>query len=113
MTSTIQAIFGVVALVLLFLPAILLIVASVKIIKIVQDAFAVWIAMGAVLLTLTALEFLYSFFIALLLGPEEIASYAIYSIYLFKGMNYLALVLIGIGLLRFSKRLTWIKNLDQ
>ncbi len=105
MTTTIQVAFGVIALILLFLPASLLIYASLRMIKTVESYSMILVAMGALLLTIVSLDFLYSFLLALAFGPEELATYALYSTYLFKGLNYLALLLISFGLLRLSKRI--------
>lgn len=104
MGTNIQVALGVAGLILIFAPAGLLIIASIKVVKSMGDFSAVLIATGAVILTIVSLDFLYNFVIALLFGPEELAAFSLFGLYFFRGLNYLALLLIGVGLLRFSNR---------
>ncbi len=99
MTENIYAAFAVVALLLLFAPALLLIVAAVRLFGRTGGTASVLIAIGAVLLTLASLDFLYSIVIGVWLGPEALARFALLSVYVLNGANYLALILIGVGLL--------------
>jgi hypothetical protein len=98
----IQALLGLAMLLLLFLPACLMIIASVRILKTVRDYSAILVAVGVVLLTIRSLDFLNTLFAARLLDPEDLATYAIYSAYVSQGLSFLGLLLIGVGLLRFS-----------
>ena len=105
MTTSIQAAFSVIALILLFLPAGMLTYAALRMIKAIESYSMIMVAIGALLLTIVSLDVLYTYLLAILFGPEELAMYALYSTYLFKGLNYLALLLISFGLLRLSKRM--------
>ena len=104
MGTNMQVALGVAAVVLVFAPAFILIIASVKVIRTMGGLSAVLIAIGAFLLTIVSLEFLYSYVVALMFGPEKLAAYTIFAFYLFKGLKYFALLLIGIGLIRFTNR---------
>jgi hypothetical protein len=99
LTENIHAALAVIALILLFAPALLLIVAAVRLFGRTGATASVLIAIGAVLLTLASLDFLYSTVIGVWLGPEALARFALVSFYVLKGANYLALLLIGVGLL--------------
>ncbi len=103
MGTAIQAGFGVLALIVLFTPAGLLIYASVGLFRSKGGSAALLVAIGGVLLTVASLDFLYSFATALLLGPEELAAYSIIAVYVGRGLNYMALLLIGIGLVRLTR----------
>ena len=104
METSIRVAFGVFTLVLLFLPATLLVLASVKVFRSIGSYSAVLIALGALLLTIGSLDFLFMYVIAFLYGPEELAAFALYTTYIFRGLNLLALLLIGFGLIVFCNR---------
>jgi len=76
-----------------------LIVATVRLSGRPGGTASVVIAIGAVLLSLASLDFLYTMVVGVWLGPEALARFALLSVYVLKGANYLALVLIGVGLL--------------
>ena len=105
MTTAIQTVLGLLAIVLLLTPACILGYAAIKAPSLIGRKAAVLLSMGAVLLTLSSLDFLYSFAVALLLGPTELATFSIVSAYLFKAMNYIGLLTIGVGLLSALRRL--------
>ena len=102
MVVYLQILLGVLVVMLLFTPAPLLVFASIRVLRAVKDYSAILMAIGAVLLTIVSLDFLYSLFAALLFDPSDLATYSIYTVYLFKALNYVALLFIAVGLLRFS-----------
>ena len=101
MVVYLQILLGVLVVMLLFTPALLLVFASIRVLRAVKDYSAILMAIGSVLLTIVSLDFLYSLFAALLFDPSELATYPIYTVYLFKALNYVALLFIAVGLLRF------------
>ena len=84
---------------LLFAPACLLTYVAFSVHHLLGRKAAILISVGAILLTLASLDFLFGFVVALLFGAPELARFSIVSLYVFKAVNYLALLAIGFGLL--------------
>lgn len=103
MGSSIQTVLGLFGIFLLFAPACLLIYAAIKVSRVFGGMGAALIAIGAILLTISSLDFLYTFFVALI-GAAELARFSIVSTYAFRAMNYIALLAIGFGLLTLTRR---------
>ena len=99
-------VFSIIALILLFIPPFLLIFAAIKMLKVVKDYSATLIAVGAGILAVTSLDFLYTAFSAHLFDAQGLATYTIYTTYIFRGLNFIALILIAIGLLRLGKKVS-------
>ena len=102
-------VFSLIALLLLFIPPALLIFAAIKMLKVVKDYSGILIAIGAGILAVTSLDFLYTAVSGHLLDAQGLATYTIYTTYIFRGLNFVALILISIGLLRLSKRIATIQ----
>ncbi len=105
MGTAIQTVIGLFALVLLFVPAILVIYAGLRVRREIGGSGPIYILAGSLLLSLTSLDFLGQFLVSILFGPGELASYAVMSVYVVKAMNYVGLLSIGIGLLLLSRQL--------
>ena len=105
MGTGIQTVLGLLAITLLFAPACLLTYAAVKARTLIGGAGATLISCGAILLTVASLDFLYTFVVALIFGAPELARFSLISMYVFKAMNYLALLAIAFGLLASTRRL--------
>lgn len=105
MGTSIQVVLGLFAMLLLVAPACVLIYSAVQAVRVIGGKGATLIVVGAVLLTISSLDFLFAFIVALL-GPNELARYSVVSVYAFKAMNYLALLAIGFGILASTRRLS-------
>ena len=102
MKTIITIIFAVLAVIILFLPTVLLIGASFKIPRVVKHSSIVLIVIGAGLLSIASLDFLITFFTALKYNSKELAIYAIYASYIVGALRYIGLLCLGIGLFRLT-----------
>ena len=113
MKTTLQAIFGLVALVLLFLPVILMLVGMFRLGTTMKRGSVLLIVLGALLLTLASLDILVRMYLGLKFGAEELAAYAYYAVYVLEAMNYLGLLLIGMGIFLLSRSLAGLRERAQ
>ena len=105
MGTAIQTVLGLFAIFLLFAPACLLTYVAFRAHRLLGRKGAILISVGAILLTIASLDFLFSFVVALLFGAPELARFSFVSLYVFKAMNYLALLAVGFGLLISTKQI--------
>ena len=104
MGTAIQTVLGLFAIFLMFAPACILTYVAIRVHRLLGRTGAILISVGAILLTIASLDFLFSFIVALLFGAPELARFSIVSLYVFKALNYLALLAIGFGLLISAKQ---------
>lgn len=104
MGTGVQTVLGLLAILLLLAPACFLIYAAAKARRLIGGAGATLISVGAILLTISSLDFLYAFVVALLFEANELARFSLASTYVFTAMNYVALLAIGLGLLTLTRR---------
>jgi hypothetical protein len=78
--------------------------------KSLKGIWSALIIVGSLLIAITSLDFIYSVFLGVWLSTESLAFYSLYSGFIFKGLNYLAFLLIGIGLLLFNKKVKVVLN---
>ena len=105
MGTSIQTVLAIVALLLLFAPAILIVYAGVRIRGAIGGTGPIYIFIGAVLLSLASLDFLGHFMVSMLFDVAELAAFAMVSVYVVKAMNYLGLLSIGVGLMLLIRQL--------
>lgn len=97
-------IFAIAGIVLLFLPSILLIIAAIKLPRFIKGSWSILVILGALLISITSLDFFYSILLRTFLESDKFILYTMYSGLIFKGLNYLALLFIAIGLLLLGKK---------
>ena len=97
MGTGIQVVLGLFGLLLLIAPACILILSATRAVRIIGGKGAALLVIGSILLTISSLDFLFTYIFALL-GAAELARYSIVSIYAFKAINYLALLALAFGL---------------
>ena len=102
-------IFAVLAIIILFLPTVLLIVASFKLPRAVKHSSVVLMVIGAVLLSIASLDFLLTFFTALKYNSKELAMYAIHASYIVGALRYIGMLCLGIGLFRLTSVIDRVK----
>ena len=84
------------------LPAAILIFAAWVISSRLRGAPAKLLLTGAILLAIASLDSASHYFIAYLLDPRSLTTIIVYSSFIFEALNFVALVLIGIGLIKLS-----------
>ena len=100
MTNIVQVITGLFIIAVLFLPAAFLIYAAIKVSKISNGLSSKLLALGAVLLTISSLDILFTYFVAFVFDARQLADYAITANYIFRALNLVAMVSIGLGLIK-------------
>ena len=88
--------------IVMFIPVILLIWASLKLFKSANQTPLVLLSIGAILLGVASLDFLATFFTAFSHDAEALARYAVYASFAGGIFRYVGMLCIGIGLLRFA-----------
>ena len=96
---------GLLILIVMLLPAAFLIYAAIVISKKPRGTATKLIVIGAILLAVASLDSTFNYFGAYLLDAQSLANIIIYTSLLFEGLNVVALILIGIGLIKLSKML--------
>jgi hypothetical protein len=106
MVDLLKVIAGLFLLVLALLPAILIAFSSIKLKRLLGGLSSYAILAAGILLTLQSLDFLLPMFFTLVLkmSPEEYAKSSVILAYVKVAVNYIALLLLGVGLLGQSKR---------
>jgi hypothetical protein len=94
---------GLLILVLALLPAAFLIFAAIVSTKKLQGTPSKLLTIGAILLAIASLDSTFNYFGAYFLDAQSIADIIIYTSVIFEGLNIVALILIGIGLIKLSK----------
>ncbi len=107
MIDLLKVVAGIFLLALAFLPAILIAISSIKLKRLLGGFSSYAILIACILLTLQPFEFLLPIVLTLSpnIGPEEYAKSTIIMSYVKIAFNYVALLLLGVGLLRQSYRL--------
>ena len=95
------AVFG---LLLIFAPTVLLFFASARAAIRFPKFPAYCIATGGLLLTISSLDLLFVFLVGSLSDAEGLARFSLVSPYIFGAINYLALLLIAVGILLLTGR---------
>ncbi len=105
MLEPLKVVASVFLLALALLPAILIAISSVKLNRLMGGLSSYAILVAGILLTLQSLDFLLPLFLTLTLDmtPEEYAKSSIIISYVKVAFNYIALLLLGIGLWGQSK----------
>jgi hypothetical protein len=106
MQNTLLGVIVAIGLIILFLPFVLAIIASIKISVKVGKSGSILIVLGVLLITLTFMNTPISLYISSSLGAEALAEYAIASQVICASMRYLSIVFISVGLIIYSKRLS-------
>ena len=98
---------AILALCVVFVPAFMILVAAVRYSRVMSPGASWAIAVGALLLTLLSLDVLYPLIFTLGLGldAQQLANLSVVLAYVMPAARYVALLLIGIGMLIHSKRL--------
>lgn len=85
------------------LPAAFLIFAAMVISSKLHGTPANLLMVGAILLAMASLDSAFNFFAGYYLDTRTLAGTIIYTSYIFEGLNLVALILIGIGLIKLSR----------
>jgi len=89
----------------MLLPAAFLVYAALLIARKLQSAATKLIATGAILLAVASLHSTFNYFGAYLLDIQTFARIVVYTSFIFESLNIVALLLIGIGLIKLAKNL--------
>lgn len=100
-TGIAALLFGVI---LIVVPTGLLIVAVIQMFRTRLGMPTILIAIGGVLLALKSLDFIFTIAVTSF-GAEQLAAYALGAVYVFKVVNFFALMLIATGMLQLANRL--------
>ena len=112
MGTLIQGIAALIALCLIFVPATLILFSSVRYTRVMRMGPSWAIFAGALLLTLLSLDVLYPLILtlALELNAEQLASVSIFLAYAKPVASYVALLLIGIGMMLHSRSISRLQS---
>ena len=97
MALGIRIIWDIIVLFLMLLPALVLIVASIRWLRAKPHFSTIMMAIGSILAAVASASFIAYFFAGLLFSHDYISENLQYINFMFQGINYVALLLIGVG----------------
>lgn len=105
MQNTLLGVVVAVGLIVLLLPFVLAVIASVKLSGKVGKLGSILNSVGILLITLTFMNTPISIYVSNVMGAEALVTYTVVSQVVDASMRYFSIVLISIGLIVYAKRL--------